>query len=159
MLRLGLLVAVVVFVLDQATKWYAMEVLDVVPGGRVLPVLPFLDLVAVRNTGISFGMLQSRSQLGPILLVAFAVVVTGFLVVWMARARSAVLAVGLGLAVGGALGNLVDRLRWGWVYDFLYAHLGAFDWWPVFNVADAAIVVGFALIVLPSLFARRGRGI
>jgi signal peptidase II len=154
-LRLGLLVAAVTFALDQASKWYAMDVLKVLVNGPARPLLPFLDLVGVRNTGISFGMLQSHSELGPILLIGFALVVTAFLVVWMTRSRSAVLAIGLGLAIGGALGNVVDRLRWGWVYDFLFVHIGAFDWWPVFNIADAAIVVGFALIVLDGLFARR----
>ncbi len=159
MLRLGLLVAVVTLALDQASKWYVKDVLGVEAGGELVPILPFLDLVGVRNTGISFGMLQSGSTVTVWLLIGFAVVVTAGLVVWIARARSALLAVALGLAVGGAIGNVIDRLRWGWVYDFLFVHLGAFDWWPVFNVADAAIVAGFIGIILDGLFARRRQAI
>ncbi len=159
MLRLGLLVAALTFALDQASKWYVMDVLEVVPGRPGARLLPFLDLIGVRNTGISFGMLQSGSDLGPKLLIAFAVVVTAGLIVWMARVRTRLLAVALGLAVGGAIGNVVDRLRWGWVYDFLFVHLGPFDWWPVFNIADAAIVAGFIGIVLDGLFARRRQAI
>jgi signal peptidase II len=157
-LRLGLLVAAVVLVLDQASKWYVLEVLDVARAPRPR-VLPFLDIVLVWNPGISFGMLQSGSSFAAWLLIGFAVVVTGGLLVWMARARSALLRVALGLAVGGAIGNVVDRLRFGKVVDFLFVHLGPFDWWPVFNVADAAIVAGFVGIVLDGLFARRRQAI
>ncbi len=158
MLRLGLPVAAVVFGLDQLTKWWVLSVLEIAREPRPR-VLPFLDIVLVWNPGISFGMLQSGSTLAPILLTAFAVVVVIALVVWMARARSVLLVVALGLAVGGALGNVVDRMRFGRVVDFLFVHLGPFDWWPVFNVADAAIVVGFVLIMLDGLFARRRQAI
>lgn len=157
-LRIGHLVAVLTFALDQATKWYVMDVLRIAQQPRPC-VLPFLDIVLVWNPGISFGMLQSGSALAPLLLTAFAVVVVIGLIIWMARSRSALLAVALGLAVGGAIGNVVDRLRWGRVLDFLFVHLGTFDWWPVFNIADAAIVVGFFLIVLDGLFARRRQAI
>ena len=158
MLRLGLLVAAVTFAIDQATKWYVLDVLDI--ARAPLPrVLPFLDIVLVWNPGISFGMLQSRSDVAAWLLIGFAVAVTTGLVVWMARAHSMLLGLALGLAVGGAIGNVVDRLRFGKVVDFLFVHLGAFDWWPVFNVADAAIVAGFIGIVLDGLFARRRQAI
>ena len=158
MLRLGLRVAAVTLALDQASKWYVLDVLDI--ARAPLPrVLPFLDIVLVWNPGISFGMLQSGSEIAAWLLIGFAVVVTIALVVWMARARSTLLGLALGLAVGGAIGNVLDRLRFGKVVDFLFVHLGAFDWWPVFNVADAAIVAGFIGIVLDGLFARRRQAI
>lgn len=150
--------AAITFLLDRASKWFVFEVLHIAQYPRPR-VLPFLDIVLVWNPGISFGMLQSGSDLAPVLLTAFALVVVAGLFVWMARARSRLLAAAIGLAVGGALGNVFDRLLWGQVLDFLFVHLGAFDWWPVFNVADAAIVVGFFMIVLDGLLERRRRGI
>ncbi len=158
MLRLGIPVVLAIFLLDQLSKWYVWSVLDI--AGRPRPgVLPFLDLVLVWNPGISFGMLQSNSSLAPILLTLFALVVSAGLLVWMQRTRSALLGVALGLAVGGAIGNAIDRIRWGQVLDFLYVHLGWFTWWPVFNIADAAIVVGFGLIVLDGLLVRKRQAI
>lgn len=158
MLRLGLVIAVVVFALDQASKWWVLGPLDIARTPRP-HVLPFLDVVLVWNPGISFGMLQSGSSVAPWLLTGFAVIVVIALVMWMRRARSRLLGVALGLAVGGALGNVVDRLRFGRVVDFLFVHLGSFNWWPVFNVADAAIVVGFVCIVADGLFARQRQAI
>ena len=157
-MRVGLPVAVAVFVLDQLSKWWVLGPLDVARAPR-LRVLPFLDVVLVWNPGISFGMLQSGSSFAPWLLTGFAVVVVIALLIWMRRAQSRLLGVALGLAVGGALGNVVDRLRFGRVVDFLFVHLGSFDWWPVFNIADAAIVVGFIFIVLDGLFARQRQAI
>ncbi len=158
MVRVGLPVAVAVFVLDQLSKWWVLGPLDVARVPR-LRVLPFLDVVLVWNPGISFGMLQSGSSFAPWLLTGFAVIVVIALLIWMRRAQSRLLGVALGLAVGGALGNVVDRLRFGRVVDFLFVHLGSFDWWPVFNIADAAIVVGFIFIVLDGLFARQRQAI
>lgn len=158
MLRLGIPVALATFLLDQLSKWYVWSVLGIASRPRPR-VLPFLDLVLVWNPGISFGMLQSDSSLAAILLTLFALVVSLGLLVWMKRTRSALLGVGLGLAVGGAFGNAIDRIRWGQVLDFLYVHFGWFSWWPVFNIADAAIVVGFLLIVLDGLLVRRRQAI
>lgn len=158
MLRLGIPVALATFLLDQLSKWYVWSVLGIASRPRPR-VLPFLDLVLVWNPGISFGMLQSDSSLAAILLTLFALVVSLGLLVWMKRTRSALLGVGLGLAVGGAFGNAIDRIRWGQVLDFLYVHFGWFSWWPVFNIADAAIVVGFFLIVLDGLLVRRRQAI
>jgi signal peptidase II len=157
-LRLGIPVALATFLLDQLSKWYVWSGLGIASRPRPR-VLPFLDLVLVWNPGISFGMLQSDSSLAAILLTLFALVVSLGLLVWMKRTRSALLGVGLGLAVGGAFGNAIDRIRWGQVLDFLYVHLGWFSWWPVFNIADAAIVVGFFLIVLDGLLVRRRQAI
>ncbi len=158
MLRLGIPVALAIFLLDQLSKWYVWSVLDIASRPRPR-VLPFLDLVLVWNPGISFGMLQSNSSLAAMLLTLFALVVSVGLLVWMKRTRSALLGVALGLAVGGAIGNALDRVRWGQVLDFLYVHLGWFNWWPVFNIADAAIVAGFLLIVLDGLLVRKRQAI
>ncbi|MFM2128595.1 MAG: signal peptidase [Pseudomonadota bacterium] len=158
MLRLGIPVALAAFGLDQLSKWYVWSVLEIAQRPRPR-VLPFVDLVLVWNPGISFGLLQSDSALAPVLLSLFALVVSIGLLVWMKRTHSALLGVALGLAVGGALGNAVDRVRWGHVLDFVYVHFGWFSWWPVFNVADTAITVGFCLIVLDGLLVRRRQAI
>ena len=158
MLRIGIPVALLTLAADQLSKWYVWSVLDIASRPRPR-VLPFLDVVLVWNPGISFGMLQSNSGVAATLLTTFALVVSVGLLVWMKRTRSALLGVALGLAVGGAIGNAIDRIRWGQVLDFLFVHLGSFNWWPVFNVADAAIVVGFVLIVLDGLLVRRRQAI
>jgi signal peptidase II len=147
-LRLGLALAVAVGALDQALKAVMLALLPE-PGAR-LAVSSFFNLVHVRNTGVSFGMFQSDSMLGPWLLSGFAVVVSAVLCVWLARSESRLVAVALGLTIGGALGNVVDRLRFGAVFDFIDFH--AFGWhWPAFNLADSAITVGVAGLLLTSL--------
>jgi signal peptidase II len=150
MLRLGLAVALVVLVLDQALKAAMLALLP--EPGAMREVTGFFNLVHVRNSGVSFGMLQSGSDLGPWLLAGFALAVCGALGVWLARAESRLLAAALGLTIGGALGNVIDRLRFGAVFDFLDLH--AFGWhWPAFNLADSAITVGVAGLLLTSLLA------
>ncbi|HEX9647792.1 MAG TPA: signal peptidase II [Alphaproteobacteria bacterium] len=150
MLRLGLAVALGVLVLDQALKAVMLGLLP--EPGSVRAVTGFFNLVHVRNTGVSFGMLQSDSRLGPWLLAGFAIVVSAALGVWLARAPSRLLAVALGLTIGGALGNVIDRVRFGAVFDFLDLH--AFGWhWPAFNLADSAVTVGVAGLLLSSLLA------
>ena len=150
MLRLGLAVALGVLVLDQALKAVMLGLLP--EPGSVRTVTGFFNLVHVRNTGVSFGMLQSDSRLGPWLLAGFAIVVSAALGVWLARAPSRLLAVALGLTIGGALGNVIDRVRFGAVFDFLDLH--AFGWhWPAFNLADSAVTVGVAGLLLSSLLA------
>ena len=152
MLRLGLGIALYISLLDQATKWLILERIMVPP--RPIEVWPIFNLVLVRNRGVSFGLLNSASEWTPILLSAFAVAVSLFLVAWLRRIDTRLLAVAIGLVIGGALGNVVDRLRHGAVVDFLDLHIGGFHW-PAFNVADASITVGVLLILIDGLFARR----
>lgn len=150
MLRLGLAIALAVLVLDQALKAAMLGLLP--ETGTVREVTGFLNLVHVRNTGVSFGLLQSGSDLGRWLLAGFALAVCGALGVWLKRADSRLLAAALGLTIGGALGNIVDRVRFGAVFDFVDLH--AFGWhWPAFNLADSAITVGVAGLLLTSLLA------
>lgn len=155
----GLLIALVVAALDQASKWKILAVFRP-PGVTATPfqatgpmtVAPVLDFTLTWNRGISFGVGNTSGPWNTILFGAVAVIVAALLIVWMSRARSRLLLLALGLVVGGAAGNLVDRLHYGAVVDFLYVHVGAFDWWPAFNLADSAICVGAALLVMDSLF-------
>ncbi|MDP6352872.1 MAG: signal peptidase II [Alphaproteobacteria bacterium] len=150
-LRLGLAIAAAVVVLDQATKAMALSGLAAT---APVPVTGFLNLVLVWNTGVSFGMLADNAVVGPWLLAGFALAVAAALGVWLWRVGERRIAIALGLAIGGALSNVVDRLRWGAVIDFLDFH--AFGWhWPAFNLADAAITIGVGGLVLASLMESR----
>jgi signal peptidase II len=151
-LTLGLAIAVVVIALDQVSKVVMLGVLP--EQGARIEVTGFFNLVHVQNTGVSFGMFQSV----PVWLIAvIALAITLGLCVWMARAESRLVATSLGLAVGGAIGNVIDRLRLGWVFDFLDFH--AFGWhWPAFNVADSAITVGVIGLLATSLIAKPENG-
>lgn len=147
----GLALAAAVVVLDQASKWWILAVVMRPP--RVIEVTPFFNLVMGWNRGVSFGLFNSDSPLNVWLLPLVVVAVTAALMMWLWRAESRWLGWGLGLVIGGAVGNLVDRLRFGAVADFLDFH--AFGWhWPAFNVADSGITVGAAIILLESLFTR-----
>ena len=131
--------------------------------GQVV-LLPVLNLTFVWNRGVTFGLLNGLGEWSSLALAAVALAVVLALCVWLRRAESRLVAVALGAIAGGAISNVIDRLRFGAVVDFIHAHLG--DWsWYVFNIADAAIVCGVAALVLDSLLphARRagstGRGI
>lgn len=151
MLRLGLGIAAVALVLDQAAKAWLLGVMAARPEGIVLA--PFFNLVMVWNRGISFGLFRSDDPAQAWLLVGLSAAVVLVLVVWLTRVRAALPATGIGLVIGGAVGNIIDRLRFGAVADFFDAH--AFGWhWPAFNLADSAIVAGVGLLLLDALFAR-----
>jgi signal peptidase II len=151
MLRLGLGIALCISLFDQATKWLVLERILVPP--HPIEVWPIFNIVLVWNRGVSFGLLNSASEWTPILLSAFAIAVSLFLVAWLRRVDNRLLAAAIGLVIGGALGNVADRLRHGAVVDFLDLHIGSLHW-PVFNVADASITVGVLLILIDGLFAR-----
>lgn len=148
----GLAAAVAVFALDQVTKSAVLTASDGVSGWAV-EVLPFFNLVTVRNTGVSFGLLSGGIAAWWV-LSAVALVVTAFLCRWLWRERSLLVATGLGLIIGGALGNVVDRWRHGAVTDFLDFHAAGWHW-PAFNLADVGIVVGVGAIIWSS-FADSG---
>ena len=158
----GAAIALLVLVADQVVKWQILLLLRP-PGATGTPfaapdpihVLPILDFALVWNRGISFGIGNGGSGAGTYVFAAIAIVVALALLGWMARTKRMLLAVALGLVIGGAIGNLVDRLRIGAVVDFLSVHIGGFDWWPAFNLADSAITVGAVLLVIDSLFGAR----
>ncbi|MGE5147213.1 MAG: signal peptidase II [Candidatus Eiseniibacteriota bacterium] len=149
---LGLGLAVAVILLDQLTKWYVVAVLMAPP--RVIEVTGFFNLALVWNRGVSFGMLGGDGGAGWWLLSLVAVAIVGGLLFWLWRADRPILAVALGLVIGGAIGNVIDRLRLGAVADFLDFHLGGYHW-PAFNLADSAITVGVVALVVPTLFGGR----
>ncbi|HET8727136.1 MAG TPA: signal peptidase II [Alphaproteobacteria bacterium] len=153
MIRLGLLVAAVVLVADQVTKWVILDLVMAPP--RTIEVTPFFNLVMVWNRGVSFGMFANEADMMRWVLIAVAAAITVVMLVWLKRADRGFVAVALGLIIGGAVGNVVDRLRFGAVADFLDLHLMGYHW-PAFNVADAGITIGVALLVIDSLFGRRG---
>ncbi len=146
----GAVAALIAFAIDQATKAAALAAALVLVDG--VELLPFFNLVLVQNRGVSFGLLATDHTLGRWLLILITASVTGGLVVWLMRARSRAQAPALGLVIGGALGNLVDRLRHGAVTDFLDLHARGYHW-PAFNLADSAIVVGALLLLALELCA------
>ena len=152
MLRLGLLVAIPVILLDQLTKWWALAELLEPP--RSVVVTGFFNLVLVWNRGVSFGMFNMESAWGPIILTGVALIICACLVIWLWRVEHRLLAVAIGFVLGGALGNVIDRLRFGAVVDFLDFHAFG-EHWPAFNVADSAITIGVALLLYDSLFEKR----
>ncbi|MDF1792390.1 MAG: signal peptidase II [Thalassobaculaceae bacterium] len=141
----GLGLGVLVVSLDQAAKLWALSVLFHPP--RRVEILPVLDFVPVWNRGVSFGLLSNTSAWGPWALSGFAVVVCIFMAVWLARARTWPLVWGLGAVIGGAVGNVVDRVLYGAVVDFIDVHYGGWHW-PAFNIADSAITLGVGLLLL-----------
>jgi signal peptidase II len=156
--RLGLMaygIAALVVVLDQASKAWILGPLDLPAHGQIA-VLPVFRLSMVWNPGVSFGLLAARGELGHWLLVAFAGAVVIALALWARRIAQPLNALAIGLVMGGAIGNnIIDRVRWGAVADFLdFSGLG-FKW--VFNVADSAITVGIGLLLLEMLLSARGQ--
>ena len=149
MMRWGALAAALVLVADQLSKWWVLDVLRLPEIGQ-MPVLPFLSLTFVQNQGVTFGLLHQDGPAGAWVLAGIAGAVVVALVLWMRRAESVLVAASLGAIAGGAIGNVLDRLRFGAVVDFIHAHAWGWSWY-VFNVADAAIVCGVAVLVLDGL--------
>jgi signal peptidase II len=142
--RFGLAVAVLAAAIDQATKLWLLFVLDL--GGRgIVTLTPFLDLVLTWNTGISYGLFRQEGPLGQWALLALKAIAVVLLWIWLSRASSRLTALSLGLIIGGAIGNAIDRFAYGAVADFALFHVttASFSFkWYVFNLADVAIVAG-----------------
>ena len=153
--RLGAVLAFLTFVADQATKVWLYYVVDI--GARPpIAVTPFFDLMLVWNRGVSYGLFQQEGPVGPWVLVILSLVAAVGLGIWLSRVNTRLMAVAIGLIIGGALGNAVDRAAYGAVLDF--AHLHAFGYsWYVFNIADAAIVAGVVGILYDALFLEHRR--
>ena len=146
--RLGQMLAIAVIALDQLSKWWMLAVVMVPP--RVIEITPFFNLVVVMNPGVSFGMFSEAPRWMPWMLAGIALSISLALLIWLRRADSRLLASALGLVMGGALGNVVDRVRFGAVADFLDFHAAGVHW-PAFNVADSAITIGVGLLILDAL--------
>jgi signal peptidase II len=154
--RFGLVAALIVAVLDQALKLWLLWVFDLGARGAVR-LTPFLDFILVWNRGISYGLFQQQGPFGQWLLFAIKIIAVILLWIWLSRARSRLVALALGLIIGGALGNAVDRvIHDGAVVDFASFHVTTATWsfrWYVFNLADATIVAGVVGLLYESLFA------
>lgn len=152
MLKIGLLAAGTIVVSDQLTKWLVRDlVLDSV---WRIKVTGFFNIVEVWNRGVSFGFLANDSQWTPHLLSALAIAITAILVFWLRKAETPFIAIAIGIVIGGAVGNVIDRIIWGHVFDFLDFHIAGYHW-PAFNVADAAISIGVILILVDGFIAKR----
>jgi signal peptidase II len=153
-LRLGVIAALATLVLDQASKFWLVRVFDIARRGTV-KLTPFFDLVLAWNQGISFGWFQNDGPAAQIALMTIKAVAVVVLAVWMARSRTPVATLSLGLIIGGAIGNGIDRLVYGAVVDFALFHVrigeNTFNWY-VFNLADVAIVVGVAALLYDSFW-------
>lgn len=136
----GLLVALLALIADQLNKYWTIEIFDLGSRGRVA-VTPYLDLVLHWNPGISFGQLPQNSDLGRYLLIGFSVIAVIALFIWLAYSYSRLVAASVGLIIGGAIGNLIDRIVHGAVADFFSFHYSGYYWY-VFNIADVAITFG-----------------
>jgi signal peptidase II len=156
-MRLGVIAGLAVLAADQFSKWWVLNVLNL-PDLRQVVLLPVLNLTMVKNTGVTFGLLNGLGEWGHVVLAVVAVAVVVALGFWLRRAESRVVAVAIGAIAGGAIGNVIDRVRFGAVVDFIHAHVdtpwGDFSWY-VFNVADAAIVCGVAALILDSQLSKR----
>ena len=153
--RLGLITALIVLALDQISKWYLLVLVMQPP--RVIPVLPFFNIVSAWNRGVSFGMFDSGSPYSSWVLSALAIAIVVFLVNWLRKSDRKHISVAIGLIIGGALGNVVDRGVHGAVFDFLDIFIWRYHW-PAFNVADSGITVGAVILVLDSLFSKAENG-
>ncbi len=146
---IGLALAAITVVVDQAVKVLLIAALT--DPDRVIAVTGFFNLVYVKNLGVSFGLFSAGSSVGPWILSILSVAVAGGLVVWLRRVQSQWLGAAIGLIIGGAVGNAIDRIRLGAVADFFDFYAFGFHWFA-FNIADAAIVGGVAFIILDGLF-------
>jgi signal peptidase II len=154
MLLRGLVAAVLVAVLDQLGKARILGIFaDSLPGERI-EITSFFNLVLTWNRGMSFGLFDSAAALNTMIFTALAAVIVTGLVVWLRRVEQSLLAVAIGMVIGGAVGNVIDRLWRGAVVDFLDFHLAGWHFY-VFNLADAAISVGVGLMLLDSLLVHR----
>jgi signal peptidase II len=153
----GIVTALLVLLADQASKWWILNVADL-PGIGRIPLLPVLDFIMVWNHGVTFGLFNRLGGFGPIVLGAVSLSVIAVLIIWLSRAKSRLVAIALGAIAGGALGNVIDRMRFGSVVDFIHVILHSpwgelFPW--VFNVGDSAVVCGVAVLVLESQWPRK----
>lgn len=148
----GLIVAAVVVVLDQLSKYWVLNC--VLATNSLMKITSFFNVVNAWNTGVSFSMFSSNGSWGTIVLCVLALAIVAMLLWWLKKEKVLLMQIALGMVIGGALGNVVDRIRLGAVFDFLDFHIAGYHW-PAFNVADSAICIGAVLIFARSLFQDR----
>lgn len=146
---IGVLTFLLIFVLDQLTKAF---IVTYYPHGFVLPICPFFNIVHAHNHGVSFGMLQSHTALKQWLLIIVALGISAWILRMLWQTKSKCEFFGFSMILAGALGNIVDRLRFGYVVDFIQLYINEKLVWPAFNIADSAIVLGVGLVLMVQLF-------
>ncbi|MFW0777864.1 MAG: signal peptidase II [Rickettsiales bacterium] len=153
-LATGFMVALSTLISDQLSKWYLIEIINL-PSRQVIEVSSFFNLAMVWNRGVSFGMFAEHDQ--PYILIALSLVICAILVIWLTRADKPWVSAALGLVIGGALGNVIDRLHYGAVADFFDFYIGNAHW-PAFNIADSCIFIGVVLLCIDSMFMQHKQG-
>ena len=153
--RLGYAVALLVFVLDQLVKWAVTHPLGINEIGDQLVLLPIFNFTYTQNEGISLGLLNATNPIGRWMLVAMTTVIAVGVAVWIGREKNRIDQVALGMVLGGALGNIIDRVRFGYVVDFADLHFGTFRPFLVFNVGDAAISIAVVILLLRAFLTRK----
>lgn len=152
----GLMLASILFIADQAVKFIMIGPLAL-QSRRQIHILPFFDLTWAENRGVSMGFLAANSDAQRWLLVALTALIAGVVAVWMWREKLRGDVLALAMVLGGALGNIVDRMRYGYVVDYADLHFGNFRPFWIFNLADACITIG-VLILLARAFLLRDKG-
>jgi len=155
---LALILAFAILVVDQAIKWVVIYPLNL-PGQPqgTLHIVSFFDLRWVKNNGVSLGLLSAENEWGRWLLVALTAAIAIFVALWLWKERKRTDSIALAMVLGGALGNILDRVRLGYVVDYADLHFGGYRPFLVFNVADAAITIGVLLLLVRALLMRDGK--
>jgi signal peptidase II len=156
--RFGFAIALVVFLADQLVKWVVTGPLNLNRIGDQLVLLPIFNFTYTENNGISLGLLNATNPVGRWMLVAMTAAIAVGVAVWIGREKNRADQVALGMVLGGAIGNILDRMRFGYVVDFADLHFGNFRPFLVFNIADAAISIGVVILLLRAFLARKDHG-
>jgi signal peptidase II len=155
--RLGFVIAAAVFALDQLTKWIVTGPLGLNQLGDQIVLLPIFNFTYTENNGISLGLLNAETSVGRWMLVALTSAIAIGVAIWIGREKNRIDQAALGMVLGGALGNILDRVRHGYVVDFADLHFGEFRPFLVFNVGDAAISIAVIILLLRAFLSRKDR--
>ncbi|NUQ19217.1 MAG: signal peptidase II [Sphingomonas sp.] len=153
--RLGFAVALIVLILDQLAKWFVTHALGINQIGDSQVLLPIFNFTYTQNEGISLGLLNATNPIGRWMLVGLTSAIAVGVAVWIGREKDRVEQAALGMVLGGALGNILDRVRFGYVVDFADLHFGEFRPFLVFNVGDAAISIAVVILLLRAFLIRK----
>ncbi len=153
--RHGIIAAAIILILDQAIKYVVMSVLDLPSRGAFgIEIVPFFNLTFTQNFGVSMGFFHADSDGMRWALIAMTVAIASFVAVWMWRERARDDVIALGLVLGGAIGNIIDRIRLGYVIDYADLHIGSWRPFLIFNLADAAITIGVLILLARAILLR-----
>jgi signal peptidase II len=155
--RLGFVIAAAVFALDQLTKWIVTGPFGLNQLGDQIVLLPIFNFTYTENNGISLGLLNAETSVGRWMLVALTSAIAIGVAIWIGREKNRIDQAALGMVLGGALGNILDRVRHGYVVDFADLHFGEFRPFLVFNVGDAAISIAVIILLLRAFLSRKDR--